>query len=223
MGLRLGIVLLLLAAGIAFGLLFMWSEGPPAPASIDVATVLGGEPDPRYARVTSPRELRFPDDHGEHPEYQIEWWYFTGNLDGSSNQRFGFELTFFRIALAPLSESEPARRSAWAASQLYMAHAALTDVEGNHRLSTRHRKGQCRCPLGEVSRCVRVTPAQLSLVVSSPAGNRPIVEQCTCGEMTPCFDGDGRSAKRDGLRRRVAVCERAIAQLPVVVSSPTDD
>ncbi len=36
-----------------------------------------------------------------HPEYRTEWWYFTGNLATTSGRHFGFELTFFRYALAP--------------------------------------------------------------------------------------------------------------------------
>ncbi|MBV8806103.1 MAG: hypothetical protein JO042_13675, partial [Sinobacteraceae bacterium] len=51
-----------------------------------------------------PRKFEFPQDHGPHPDFRYEWWYVTGNLDSSSGERFGFELTFFRIALAPPTE-----------------------------------------------------------------------------------------------------------------------
>ncbi|MFZ0593475.1 MAG: lipocalin-like domain-containing protein, partial [Bryobacteraceae bacterium] len=36
---------------------------------------------------------RFPEDHFSHPNYQTEWWYYTGNLNSRDRQEFGFELT----------------------------------------------------------------------------------------------------------------------------------
>src|SRR5581483_3128379 len=54
-----------------------------------------------FAQVLAPRAFEFPRDHGPHPDYRQEWWYVTGNLDGPNGERFGFELTFFRFALAP--------------------------------------------------------------------------------------------------------------------------
>ena len=36
-----------------------------------------------YARAHTLRPFRFSDDHGPHPEFRTEWWYFTGNLDGA--------------------------------------------------------------------------------------------------------------------------------------------
>jgi predicted secreted hydrolase len=85
-----------------------------------------GERTEGFARALAPREFVFPEDHGPHPSFQSEWWYFTGNLQTSSGRRFGFQLTFFRFALLPLPPS--GRNSAWAAHQVYMAHLALTDV-----------------------------------------------------------------------------------------------
>ena len=70
-------------------------------------------------------EYRFPRDHFAHPEFQTEWWYYTGNLEASSGRRFGFELTFFRHAVAP----QPASASPWSVRDLWIAHAALSDIE----------------------------------------------------------------------------------------------
>lgn len=78
-----------------------------------------------YARVTGPRTFRFPEDHGPHPRYKNEWWYFTGNLETQDQRPFGYELTFFRIALTP--EPRPSN-SAWRSNQFYMAHFAVTDA-----------------------------------------------------------------------------------------------
>src|SRR5690606_8135048 len=57
---------------------------------------LRGEEGDRFARATAPREFRFPEDHGAHPEFRAEWWYFTGNVFSAEGRHYGFELTFFR-------------------------------------------------------------------------------------------------------------------------------
>jgi predicted secreted hydrolase len=77
-----------------------------------------------FERALEPREFSFPRDHGAHPEFATEWWYYTGNLEAEGRQ-FGYQLTFFRSALAP---KLPDRESDWATSNIYMAHFALTDV-----------------------------------------------------------------------------------------------
>jgi predicted secreted hydrolase len=82
-----------------------------------------------YLRAEGPQPFQFPADHGPHPGYQTEWWYYTGNLISDEGQHFGYQLTFFRRALAPLS-LRTERESAWATGEVYMAHFALTDVAG---------------------------------------------------------------------------------------------
>ncbi|MEK7322664.1 MAG: lipocalin-like domain-containing protein [Pseudomonadota bacterium] len=95
------------------------------PAAVSVGSVLGGGDTAGYARVLGPREFSFPADHGPHPDYRQEWWYYTGNLTGEDGRHFGFQLTFFRFALTP--KPRPGD-SAWSTNQIYMAHFALTDV-----------------------------------------------------------------------------------------------
>jgi predicted secreted hydrolase len=72
---------------------------------------------------------RFPADDFNHPAYQTEWWYYTGNLRDQSGHRYGFELTFFRQAVqlppAVLDSISPT----WRPAQIYLAHLALTDVD----------------------------------------------------------------------------------------------
>ncbi len=80
-----------------------------------------------FAKATEPRAFRFPQDHGPHQEYATEWWYYTGNLSDASGRRFGFQLTFFRIGLTPAPVQ---RASDWGAANIYMAHFALSDIEG---------------------------------------------------------------------------------------------
>lgn len=85
-----------------------------------------------FKRATEPIEFSFPLDHGPHPEYTTEWWYYTGNLVNQDGDDFGYQLTFFRSALTPEMES---RDSAFATNQIYMAHFAITDVAGNEHVS----------------------------------------------------------------------------------------
>jgi predicted secreted hydrolase len=93
-------------------------------ATMTVAEALGRDDTAGYARVRAPRAFVFPADHGPHPEYRVEWWYFTGNLRAEDGRAFGYQLTFFRSALAP---AMPPRTSSWAARQAFMAHFALSD------------------------------------------------------------------------------------------------
>jgi predicted secreted hydrolase len=95
---------------------------------LSLADALGTGDTAGYSRAIEPRPFIFPDDHGDHPDFATEWWYLTGNLDASDGRRFGYQLTFFRSALA--SESAD-RRSAWATRQAWMAHFAVTDVRAN--------------------------------------------------------------------------------------------
>jgi len=95
-------------------------------ASLSVAGALRGESTAGYARAIEPREFRFPEDHGPHPEFRTEWWYYTGNLSTREGRRFGFQLTFFRSAVAP---SMPERSSKWATRQAYLAHFTVSDID----------------------------------------------------------------------------------------------
>jgi predicted secreted hydrolase len=99
---------LLLAFGLAVS----------APATSDPYRI--ALPDYRY---------EFPRDHFNHPEFQTEWWYYTGNLRTAEGRRFGFELTFFRQAV----DRQPAA-SVWDLRDAWMAHLALSDIEGRQFL-----------------------------------------------------------------------------------------
>ncbi|MFU8832859.1 MAG: lipocalin-like domain-containing protein, partial [Wenzhouxiangella sp.] len=90
--------------------------------SISLEAVLGEAPD-LFRRVTGPEPLEFPADHGSHPDYRSEWWYFTGNLEDDERQRMGFQFTLFRYGLEP----GPALDSEWQTDHLWMGHMALSD------------------------------------------------------------------------------------------------
>src|ERR1700733_7848320 len=101
-----------------------WAAGPLP----DVGTFGGDARAGGFAQVLEPRVFEFPRDHGAHPEYRQEWWYVTGNLDSAAGERFGFELTFFRFALAPEGVLRAGGvESAWRTGQIYMGHFAITD------------------------------------------------------------------------------------------------
>lgn len=85
-----------------------------------------------FRRALEPRPFTFPDDHGPHPEFRTEWWYVTGHLASETGRRFGYQLTFFRTALSPES---PPGTSRWRTNQAYMAHFAVTDVDGERFLA----------------------------------------------------------------------------------------
>ncbi|HTU46980.1 MAG TPA: lipocalin-like domain-containing protein [Bryobacteraceae bacterium] len=78
----------------------------------------------------------FPRDHFSHPDYQTEWWYYTGNLKTPDGHRFGFEVTFFREGIR-LSKQQAAESNAtWRPDQVYLAHLALSDIDGQEFFHT---------------------------------------------------------------------------------------
>lgn len=89
-----------------------------------------------YLAVTGPCRLAFPADHGAHPGYRTEWWYYTGNLVTADGRPFGFQVTVFRRQIGPISDrrSWPEPSSAWRTQQLYLGHIALSDISGRQHL-----------------------------------------------------------------------------------------
>jgi predicted secreted hydrolase len=78
---------------------------------------------PTYAQVTPGAQLRFPADHGAHPEFRTEWWYVTGSVRTAQGEDLGFQVTFFRTR----PQTDQRNPSAFAARQIIFAHAALSD------------------------------------------------------------------------------------------------
>lgn len=88
--------------------------------------VRGAEEEDPWRPALDRWEWSFPEDHGSHPDFETEWWYFTGNLETSSGRDFGYQVTFFRAGLAKIA---PVPENPWSIRDLYLAHFALTDVE----------------------------------------------------------------------------------------------
>ncbi|MDB5960464.1 MAG: hydrolase [Massilia sp.] len=76
-----------------------------------------------YAPVVPGKALQFPADFGAHPDFKTEWWYVTGWLQRADGKPLGFQVTFFRSRTG----AADANPSAFAARQLIVAHAAVSD------------------------------------------------------------------------------------------------
>ena len=96
-------------------------EAPEAPGPVSSA----GSVHPGYS-------FHFPRDHFGHPEFESEWWYYTGNLFAEAGRHFGFELTFFRRART--IDTDPP--SAWDLDQVHLAHFIVTDTDGERFVIT---------------------------------------------------------------------------------------
>ena len=91
----------------------------------DVAGFSTPQPNPTFS---------FPADHGAHPDYRIEWWYLTANLQSADGTPYGLQWTLFRSALAPQGGT------GWDTPQLWMGHAAVT-TPSDHYVSERLARG----------------------------------------------------------------------------------
>lgn len=69
--------------------------------------------------------IQFPRDHGEHRDFQTEWWYLVGIVRDNVGRPFGFQFTLFRQALKPNHKD----LNPWRSGHLYMAHMAISDVQ----------------------------------------------------------------------------------------------
>lgn len=85
-------------------------------------------PSSTFQPATAGYRYEFPRDHGSHPSYRTEWWYYTGHLRSKTGRSFGFELTFFRRGVSP--EDIKTLPSKWSLHHIYLAHFAVTDITG---------------------------------------------------------------------------------------------
>ena len=72
-------------------------------------------PDPKV-------RFSFPEDHGSHPEFRIEWWYITANLKDAKGTDYGIQWTLFRNAMAPGGAQT---------DQAWMGHAGVSTPDGH--------------------------------------------------------------------------------------------
>jgi len=104
-----------------------------------VVFLLLASPLAAFDRALPGYEYQFPRDHFAHENFQIEWWYYTGNLETAEGRRFGYELTFFRSGV----ESDQPAQSPWDIRNFYLAHFTLSDIAGGrfHQAERVHRSG----------------------------------------------------------------------------------
>ena len=124
--LYIGLVLLLVALGAGAYWLTTGSSDDDLQTSVSVADAMASDT-AGYARAETVRPFTFPEDHGPHPDFKTEWWYFTGNLSGTDGTPYGYELTIFRFAMTPPDTSVVQRASNWRTNQFYMGHFAVSD------------------------------------------------------------------------------------------------
>lgn len=196
-------VLLLVAvlAAVGVGKWYLAEQSPDhmsAEPRLSLSQALGGEL-AGFARADRPREFRFPDDHGPHPAYRTEWWYYTGNLKSAEGRHFGFQLTFFRTALnAPTDQV--GRTSAWAAQDVYMAHFALSDV-ASQRFHTFQR----------------LSRAALGLAGASASPFRVWLEDWSATEDTAASAQQPLSMQLSAEEGEVALSLRLVSDKPIVL------
>ena len=88
-----------------------------------------------FSKVIPGKIFEFPADHTAHPDYRIEWWYLTANLQDEQGRQWGLQWTLFRQALS----ANPGKQG-WSNNQLWMAHAAISTPEG-HQFEQRFARG----------------------------------------------------------------------------------
>jgi len=80
----------------------------------------------QYQTAVPGYRYEFPRDHFNHEDYQTEWWYTTGNLAAADGRHYGYELTFFRQGV----DRDTSKKEPWDMQDLYLAHLALSDLDG---------------------------------------------------------------------------------------------
>lgn len=81
-----------------------------------------------WQQAVKERPFSFPRDHGQHKNFQTEWWYVTGNLAADNGQSFGFQFTIFRRGIREhITGNNP-----WEVRDLYLLHTSLSDFSHQH-------------------------------------------------------------------------------------------
>jgi predicted secreted hydrolase len=124
----------------------------------------------------------FPQDHGAHREYGLEWWYWVGHLESvGGGEKYGFQSTVFRVAGDPkLAKAHD--EQAFGNRQLFLAHSALSDRSGKRYL---HHERVVR--EGWQARAEQNT---LSLQVAGI--NARMLEEGTGHRLTTLYPGGGK-------------------------------
>ena len=119
-----------------------------------LASNMGKKADPDY-------RMSFPQDHGTHDQFDIEWWYLTANLQDEAGDPYGLQWTLFRFKNSrprssqaegnnsssslknspiTLNESTVSLDKKWHNDQIYMAHASIHSLD-THWFSEKFARG----------------------------------------------------------------------------------
>ena len=119
-----------------------------------LASNMGKKADPNY-------RMSFPQDHGTHDQFDIEWWYLTANLQDEAGDPYGLQWTLFRFKNSrprssqaegnnsssslknspiTLNESTVSLDKKWHNDQIYMAHASIHSLD-THWFSEKFARG----------------------------------------------------------------------------------
>ena len=92
-----------------------------------VSDTLSGKDDEGFARVLEPMDVSVPTRiTGQHPEYQVEWWYYTGNLHTDDGKAFRLSVDLFPLcADTPNARADLTFRDE---PSLYDAYSPVTDA-----------------------------------------------------------------------------------------------
>lgn len=96
----------------------LFSESTPS--------VTGKPANPNYV-------INLPADHLAHPDFSVEWWYITANLNDENGDDYAFQWTLFRFRTGE-------QISSWDNGQSYMAHVSLHS-ENQHWFAERFARG----------------------------------------------------------------------------------
>ena len=92
-----------------------------------IPLLCAAEPVSGFRRAVPGYQFSFPRDHGSHPDFRTEWWYFTGNVLAKDGREFGYELTIFRNAMGTPGQ-DASIFSPLLAKQVFLGHFAISDI-----------------------------------------------------------------------------------------------
>lgn len=128
------------------GLATAQMDADPEANVFDLQGILGQAADPSFRQADPDYRMQFPQDHGLHPDFRNEWWYFTGHLEDEQQRAYGYQFTLFRLALdaeeATEGNDHSLSTSHWRGRHMYMAHLALSvPAEGRFIQEERFSRG----------------------------------------------------------------------------------
>jgi predicted secreted hydrolase len=154
-------------------------QAQPPSAGASLARSLATDTAGQFEPITAPLQLSFPRDHGAHPQQRVEWWYLTSRVSAANGRRFGTQFALFRYALAP---EDQAMRADWQSRQIYLAHSAITDIDGDRFVHDEQTSRAAAGLAGAQTQPFRVWLADCSAGAASSASLLPLQLRCGGGD-----------------------------------------